>query len=231
MAVTRTSTESHSGESGPVFASGSAVALRSINTYGDRGLAVGFTVAGRVIVDSPALTVVATTVGSDVRKRAGPGSGPNARLVLPADWDGSYNESEWFGAAVVRVHLRNQPWSVWRWHDGTTWQPDWYVNLETPWARTPLGFDSQDWTLDIVAREAEGRWSVEYKDVDELAFLESTGDWAPERAQQIRAAGQHAHRVATARSWPFDADWDDWLPEDKSPVALSPGWDRLDATP
>jgi len=215
-----------------VFAPGRDVALRSINTYGAHGLAVGFTVAGRVIVDEPAFTVVATTPGSDVRRRAGDGSGPNGRLVLPQDWDGSYVEDEWFGAAVVRVHPRGCQWSVWRWYDGSAWLPDWYVNLEAPWVRTSIGFDTQDWTLDVVARGTKDGWNVEYKDVDELAFLESTGDWSVEQARQIRASGEEAHRVATARSWPFDADWTGWVVQaDASRVALPSGWNRVEATP
>lgn len=211
----------------PYFRSGSVVALRSVNSYGHHGRAVGFTVAGSVITDSADFSVVATTPGSDVRTRAGSGSGPNARIVLPGDWDGSYNETGWFGATVVRVHARNQSWSVWRWHDGDLWQPDWYINLESPWKRTSIGFDTQDWTLDLVARETVAGWTVKYKDADELAFLESAGHWSAAQASQIRAAGLEARRVANDRSWPFDVEWDAWFPQDGSPMALPSGWARL----
>jgi len=200
------------------------IALRSINTYGSHGRAVGFCVAGRVTVNEPEFAVVTTTPGSDVRMRAGTGSGPNARIVLPDDWDGSYAETRWFGGTVVRVHPRGRRWSVWRWHDGRAWLPDWYVNLESPWERSETGFDTQDWTLDIVARETDAGWTVQYKDVDELSFLESAGHWSAEQTIEIRTAGEEALRVASAQSWPFDTDWDEWLPTDLSPSYLPPGW-------
>lgn len=209
------------------FGPGTPVALRSINEYGRHGRAVGFTVAGTVIVDSGDFSVVATTPGSEVRNRAGVGSGPNGRLVLPDDWDGSYREATWFGSTVVRVHQRGVPWSVWRWHDGVQWEPDWYVNLETPWVRSDVGFDTQDWTLDVVARQAVDGWTVTFKDVDELEFLESSGFWSAERASSIRAAGEAARDAASARSWPFDAEWEAWLPQDGSPAALPTGWERV----
>ena len=213
------------------FAPGSEVALRSVNTYGRHGVAVGFTVAGRVLEDTEHVTVLATPVGSDVRRRAGRGSGPNGRLVVPSDWDGSYVEATWFGAPVVRVRRGDTPWSVWRWHDGADWMPDWYVNLELPWARTPLGFDSQDWTLDVVAREEpDGRWHAWFKDEDELEFYASTGEWSAHLADEVRRVGADAHRAATARAWPFDADWSAWVPDPAwRPVRLPTGWDRVEA--
>ncbi|WIB59375.1 DUF402 domain-containing protein [Curtobacterium sp. MCLR17_007] len=212
------------------FAEGDLVAMRSVNTYGAHGEAVGFAVAGRVLVDDEDLAVVATPAGSAVRRRAGAGSGPNGRLVVPDDWDGSYVEDGWFGAPVVRVHRKGTPWSVWRWHDGVDWEPDWYVNLELPWARTATGFDSQDWTLDVVARvDEDGTWSVRYKDEDELAFYAGLGLWPAAMRSVIEGVGARAVASATARAFPFDADWSAWVPDPMwAPVDLPTGWDRLD---
>lgn len=101
------------------FRAGDSIVLRSVNTFGARGEAVGFAVAGRVIIDDEDLAVVASPRGSAVRRRTGVGSGPNGRLVLPEDWGGSYVEKRWLGEPVIRVHEKGSPWSVWRWHDGT----------------------------------------------------------------------------------------------------------------
>ncbi|MDN3478082.1 DUF402 domain-containing protein [Curtobacterium sp. APC 4022] len=203
------------------FAPGDSVVIRSVHDFGTRGDAVAFAVAGRVLVDDDDLAVVASPVGSAVRRRAGVGSGPNGRLVLPEDWDGSYVEDRWTGAAVVRVHPTGSQWSVWRWHDGSDWLPDWYVNLELPWIRTPIGFDSQDWTLDVVATTApDGTWSVRYKDEDELAFYASTGHWPASMRAVIEQAGEDATTVARERRFPFDADWSGWVPD---PAWSAPG--------
>lgn len=97
---------------------------------------------GRVLIDDDDLMGGASPLGSAVRRQAGIGSGPNGRLVLPENWDGSYVEDQWVGAPVVREHRTGSRWSVWRWHDGSDWLPEWYVNLAAPWmphtARFPL---------------------------------------------------------------------------------------------
>lgn len=211
------------------FRTGDSVVLRSVNTFGAHGEAVGFAVAGRVLIDDGELAVVATVPGSEVRRRAGNGSGPNGRLVLPENWDGSYVEAEWFGAPVVRVHPKGSRWSVWRWHDGSDWLPDWYVNLERPWSRTTVGFDTQDWTLDVVASTgADGAWSVRYKDEDELAFYAQTGHWPQWMRSIIEGAGNEATRIAQARGFPFDADWSQWIPDPTWPAATMPAeWNVL----
>ena len=211
------------------FSSGDTVVLRSVRTFAAHGEAVGFSVAGLVLLDDENLAVVASPLGSAVRRRAGVGSGPNGRLVLPEDWDGSYIEDKWFGAPVVRVHRKGTPWSVWRWHDGSDWRPDWYVNLELPWVRTPIGFDSQDWALDVVAStEPDGTWFVRYKDEDELAFYADLGYLPEVMLSMIQRAGEDATRTALARTFPFDADWSQWIPDPAWPAPELPSeWSVL----
>ncbi|WIE54783.1 DUF402 domain-containing protein [Curtobacterium sp. MCBD17_003] len=211
------------------FRPGTPVVLRSLHTFGTRGEAVAFAVAGRVLVDDDDLAVVASPLGSAVRRRAGVGSGPNGRLVLPEDWDGTYVEDRWSKAPVVRVHQKGTPWSVRRWHDGSDWIPDWYVNLELPWRRTCIGFDSQDWTLDVIASTGvDGGWSVRYKDEDELAFDVERGLVSNEKRAVIERSGQSATAAALARAFPFSADWSHWVPEPTWAAPEVPdGWSRI----
>lgn len=54
----------------------------------------------------------------------------SGRQVLPEAWDGGYTDDRWHSATVVRVHPWGARWSVWRWHDGAAWRPEWYINLE-----------------------------------------------------------------------------------------------------
>ncbi|WP_159572384.1 DUF402 domain-containing protein [Curtobacterium sp. 18060] len=211
------------------FRAGESVVLRSLQTLGSHGRAVAFAVAGRVLVDDDDVAVVASPLGSAVRRRAGTGSGPNARLVLPSDWDGSYVEDSWFGATVVRVHPKGAAWSVWRWHDGTQWLPDWYVNLELPWVRTSVGFDSQDWTLDVIAtRDDAGRWSIRYKDEDELAFYRDEGLVTEADRAMIERIGEDAAAAVHAGSFPFETDWSRWVPDPNwSAPQVPAGWDAV----
>jgi hypothetical protein len=214
------------------FAPGDAVALRSVRMHGRHGVTVGFATGARVVHDDGDLMVLCTPLGTDVRSRAGTGSGPNGRSIVDEDWDGSYRQRAWDGATVVRVHRRGDPWSVWRWHDGTEWGPDWYGNLERPWRRTALGFDSQDWALDVVATtpvEPGAGLGVRLKDEDELAWFVEQGVVAEREAAVVRATGDRLAARARSGAWPFDADWSAWVPDPAWPaVALPPAWSRVE---
>ncbi|WP_022901438.1 DUF402 domain-containing protein [Humibacter albus] len=212
------------------FRRGDVVAVRSIREFGARGHAVGFVVACHVLVDTDDVSVVATVPGSDIRRRNGEGAGPNGRLVLPDAWDGTHGEHRWSGSTVVRVHRHGDPWSVWRWHDGENWVGTWYGNLEQPWRRTDIGFDTCDWTLDVVCSGTPGDpdWNVYYKDEDELAWLLDVGAVTEDEAGQARDAGERLTHIALDGGWPFDADWDAWTPDPAWPPAVLPGnWREL----
>jgi len=216
----------------PPFGRGTPVVLRSVRDHGyAHGVSVGFAVTGTVVVDTDDLVVVSTHPGSDVRTRAGRGAGPNGRIVLPSAWDGTHDARSWEGHGVVRVHRRGDRWSVWRWHDGTRWFDTWYGNLESPWQRSSVGFDTQDWTLDVVGigDPLDGPWTVRYKDDDELDWMVEQRAVTPAQAAQVRQVGATLTRRAQEKSWPFDADWDAWLPDPRwQAVPMPEAWDRLD---
>lgn len=103
------------------------------------------------------------------------------------------------------------------------------MNLELPWAHTPLGFDSQDSRLDVVAlTDADGTWSVRYKDEDELAFYTDLGLISERMRSVIVRAGKEATEAALARDFPFNADWSEWIPNPAWAAAdLPPEWSVL----
>ena len=113
---------------------------------------------------------------------------------------------------LLRVLLPGRPFSVW-----LLWSPEWefisyYVNLETPFARSAVGFDSSDHTLDVCVR-ADRTWY--YKDQDELDARVEVGLVDAQAAAQVRRDGEQA--VALIEGWRPDPAWP--LPE------LPPGWD------
>jgi hypothetical protein len=147
--------------------------------------------------------------GTVWRRARGARGGPRGRNLLLEYPLTGHDDVEWIGDGVVRVHRFGEPWSVWRWidHNGQ-WRDDFYVNLEDPWRQTSVGFDSGDWVLDLVAR-SDRSWR--YKDLDELAWIESlepNGTWVP----AVRSAGIQASVAIEEGSWPLDADWDAWIP-------------------
>lgn len=212
------------------FLRGDRVVLRNKRVFCRHGLAVGFAVAGFAVADGNGLSAVATTPGSAMRIRAGGRSGPNSRLLSSEDWDGTHDERLWQGPTVVRVHRAGDRWSVWRWHDGFTWSDGWYGNLESPWVRSAIGFDTQDWALDVVCAGEPGtyHWQVRYKDEDELQWLLDQGEVSEARVAMVREAGEQLTTLAKNGRWPFNADWSEWVPDPAWYVAAMPeGWNKL----
>jgi predicted RNA-binding protein associated with RNAse of E/G family len=105
--------------------------------------------------------------------------------------------------------------SVW-----LTWRPDgefvgFYVNLEEPFRRTPIGFDTNDHTLDIVVTP-DLQWS--WKDELLLEEQASRGEYSAGLVEAIR--GEAALVIATieSRGSPFTDGWEDWRPDSTWPT-------------
>jgi Protein of unknown function (DUF402) len=92
----------------------------------------------------------------------------------------------------------------------------WYINLEEPFRRTPIGFDYMDQTLDIVVDPDMSSWR--WKDEDEFEDAITKGIYSPEQARTVRAEGERARKRLLAREPPLDERWEDWRPD--------PSWER-----
>jgi len=96
----------------------------------------------------------------------------------------------------------------------------WYVNIQEPVRRTPLGFDTDDLVLDLWV-EPDGSWH--WKDEDELVESVRLGRFEAPEAAEIRAEGE---RVLAA--WPFPTGWEGWRPDPGWTLPeLAPGWDKI----
>ena len=94
----------------------------------------------------------------------------------------------------------------------------WYVNLQAPYVRSPLGFDTRDHALDVVVKP-DGSWR--WKDEDHLELAVQVGAFTEEEAAEIRAEGE---RVVS--EWPFPTGWEDWRPDPAWPIPDLPArWD------
>jgi predicted RNA-binding protein associated with RNAse of E/G family len=96
----------------------------------------------------------------------------------------------------------------------------WYVNIERPQRRTPLGFDYEDELLDVwIAVGAK----PELLDEDELEEAVRRGFVSGERAAEIRAIAAY---VLERRPWPTGLE--DWRPDPGWQMPdLPPGWDLI----
>jgi uncharacterized protein len=100
----------------------------------------------------------------------------------------------------------------------------WYVNLQAPLHRTPIGFDTVDHTLDVLIPLDRSSWS--WKDEDELAQAVALGLFTEDDSGRFRYWGERAVEHLLLRLPPFDEPWEDWRPD---PSWLTPelpsGWD------
>jgi Protein of unknown function (DUF402) len=140
---------------------------------------------------------------------------PGSTYAIGNDLFGDWTyELRTLGRGQLRVTRPSADHSVFLFQDG------WYVNLEQPQRRTPLGFDYEDELLDIwVPFDGE----PELLDEDELEEAERHGFLTPERSAEIRAK---AERLLEEPPWP--TGWEDWEPEPGWQLPeLPPGWDEL----
>jgi len=109
---------------------------------------------------------------------------------------------------------------------GSDWSPShWYVNLEDPLRRSPVGFDTLDHKLDVIV-ELDGSWR--WKDEDQFAEIIELGLLDPEEETLLRAEAQDAVRRIAEHEVPFDRDWFDWRPDPAWPTPTLPdGWNRV----
>jgi hypothetical protein len=115
---------------------------------------------------------------------------------------------------VIRISLPGERFSVLPIQDQDKHLRFWYLNIETPLRRSPLGFDYMDQTLDIIIDANLRKWR--WKDEEELEEAVDLGVYTRQEAEEIRAAGEQALARFLACNPPFDRAWDQWRPD--------PGW-------
>jgi len=173
-----------------------------------------------VVEDSPDLLATYSPSGS-------PFSFP------PGDWptqDGRHpwhGYGGWRGTGTLMLQRPADCYAVWLFWDG----PDrefrgWYINLESPFTRTEIGFDTLDLELDIVV--APDR-SWEMKDVDLLWRRRDEGRFTTSEVQAILDLGDQIGRMLDSGNWWWDDSWVEWQPDPNWTVPVIPdGWERVE---
>ena len=180
----------------------------------------------RVVQDTDDLIAVYLCPGTRGKRRSGHRGGPTGRLMLPDGWTGAYEDYVWHTNRALFLYRPGDAHSVgvfWREADGAF--QFWYVNLEAPWRRTPLGFDTSDHTLDVVVAPDLRSWA--WKDEDEFAWCKEVGIITPPQAVVIRAEGERAIAAAARRASPYCDGWEQWEPDPEwAPLTEMPAnWD------
>jgi predicted RNA-binding protein associated with RNAse of E/G family len=106
---------------------------------------------------------------------------------------------------------------------GSHWRfGGWYVNLQEPIRRTPLGFDYMDHMLDIVIEpDLSWRWKDEHEIDEAVANGMVTRAWADE----MRREGERVIERLEGHRPPFCDGWESWQPDPAWPIPELPaGW-------
>lgn len=112
-------------------------------------------------------------------------------LLRPGDWHGLW--VSWVGGRHV----------------------GWYVNLQQPFTRTPLGIEAMDMLLDVVV-EPDLTWR--WKDEDEFVDLLDRGLVDAAVGERVRREGEIVIGRVERREAPFSEPWPEWRPD--------PAWPR-----
>jgi protein associated with RNAse G/E len=122
----------------------------------------------------------------------------------------------------IRLYLPGQRFAV-----GLTFAENdalmsWYGNLEAPFIRTPVGIDSRDYALDVLAYP-DGRWH--WKDEDEFRRRLEVGIDSAAHQARVQAAGKEFIRRFENNLSPFSDGWQNWrCPHDWQPRQLQQNW-------
>lgn len=96
------------------------------------------------------------------------------------------------------------------WEQGHANLRCWYIDLQEPLRRTPIGFETMDHLLDIVISADRSDWRC--KDEDEFEETVAIEVFSPEEAQAIRAEGERVIGLLEADASPFCDGWERWSP-------------------
>jgi predicted RNA-binding protein associated with RNAse of E/G family len=111
------------------------------------------------------------------------------------------------------------------WHQSDGSFRGWYVNLQEPLRRTPIGFDYMDQMLDIVVGP-DLSWY--WKDEDELDDEVRLGLITPAEAGAVRQEGERVVELIRERAWPFVPRWERWTPDPAWSIpGFPPGWEAI----
>ena len=111
-----------------------------------------------------------------------------------------------------------------------SWRPDgshlgWYVNLQEPMRRNPIGFEAMDLMLDIVVEpDLSWRW----KDREEFDEIVERGIFAPDLGDQVQATALSLIEDIEQGRAPFCDAWPSWTPDRSWPAPQLPAdWNRV----
>ncbi|MCZ7589074.1 MAG: DUF402 domain-containing protein [Gaiella sp.] len=145
----------------------------------------------------------------------------------PHPWRGKH---AWAGHGVLQLRRPGEACSVWHFWDGPQRTfAGWYLNLEEPFRRTTIGYDTQDLELDLWI-PVDGAWR--FKDKELLEARVADGRYTEEQVEATLALGARLGAMLERGERWWDARWAAFEPD---PAWRGPsfpdGWEEAPVSP
>ncbi len=166
-----------------------------------------------VVEDTPELLVTYIPEGAPFRFP--PGKWPTRSGRHP--WHG---KESWRGHGTLMLQRPGEAYAIWVFWSGPRREfRGWYVNLQDPFRRTPIGYDTQDLELDIwIPRE--GGWRL--KDDEDMEERIREGRYTPEQVAAIRVEAKRITEEFDAGNRWWSEEWATWAPDPAWPTPSFP---------
>jgi hypothetical protein len=170
---------------------------------------------GIVVADEPDLLALYMPEGSPLR------FAPDF-FGAPHPWS---HKDRWHGHGVLQLQRPGEMHSVWVFWEGAERKLGaWYVNIQEPFRRSRLGFDTQDLELDIVV-SPDGSWR--YKDDERLEGWIERGRWTAAEVAEIRSEARRIGGLLENGDRWWSEEWAAWRPDPTWPQPTVPdAWGR-----
>ncbi|HEX6724905.1 MAG TPA: DUF402 domain-containing protein [Gaiella sp.] len=157
-----------------------------------------------------------------------------APFVFPPSADGRPHpwagKRHWEGHGMLALRRPGEACSVMHFWEGPERRfAGWYLNLEEPFRRTSIGYDTQDLELDVWI-PAGGPWGL--KDDEKLDERVRDGRYTAEQVAATRALGEQIGAMLDRGERWWDESWASFAPDPgwRAP-AFPHGWEEAPATP
>lgn len=189
---------------------GDSVTLRYLMRDGRPGMCWPFT----VVEDRDDFVALFIPAGSTYKRWGTDGDGHRALV------DGAWRDD------VLRLMFPERGYSIWlfwRVIEGSRRLAYYYVNMEEPFRRSDIGFDTNDHMLDIVVEPDGLAWH--WKDSEEFDARVAGGIYGADFARALRAEAESVVQLIERHGSPFCDGWDAWQPDAHWPrPCLSDQW-------
>jgi hypothetical protein len=128
---------------------------------------------------------------------------------LPDDW--VLVDTQWLGGGALYLSQPGQWYVIMGLlRDDNQRIERWYVNLQTPYQRTHMGFDYLDQELDIVLNRELTAWS--WKDEEKFIEAQRRGRIPVQQGAYVRRVGEDVLQQLQARRLKLPEPWRNWRP-------------------